>query len=217
MNMAHFEKRGTKWRAQVSWYNSQGKRQFKTKQGFLTKSAARKWANEMEVAKDDNQISNQDPIFAEYFKNWYETYKTPGTTNGTKKRYKRIYKLLTEYFGKTKLSKVTRYRYQEFMNQYGKSHVKGTVYKTNGSINSSIRDALAEGLIRTNFAERINLTWNDERTRKIDYLNFNQVQQLKKSLLGGIKPSYISRYMLLTIIYTGMRPGEIRVLTVRKS
>lgn len=39
----------------------------------------------MEVAKDDNQISNQDPIFAEYFKNWYETYKTPGTTNGTKK------------------------------------------------------------------------------------------------------------------------------------
>lgn len=103
------------------------------------------------------------------------------------------------------------------MNQYGKSHVKGTVYKTNGSINSSIRDALAEGLIRTNFAERINLTWNDERTRKIDYLNFNQVQQLKKSLLGGIKPSYISRYMLLTIIYTGMRPGEIRVLTVRKS
>lgn len=211
--MAHFEKRGTKWRAQVSWYDAQGKRRFKTKQGFLTKSAARKWANEMEVAKDDNQISDQDPIFAKYFKDWYETYKTPGTTNGTKNRYKQIYKLLTEYFGKTKLSKVTRHQYQEFMNQYGKNHVKGTVYKTNGSINSSIKDALAEGLIRTNFAERINLTWNDERTRKVDYLNFDQVQKLKESLLDGIKPSYISRYMLLTIIYTGMRPGEIRVLT----
>ncbi|RVU71197.1 MULTISPECIES: site-specific integrase [Lactobacillus] len=211
--MAHFEKRGTKWRAQISWYDIHGNRKFKTKQGFLTKSAARKWANEMEVAKDANQISNQDPIFAEYFKDWYQTYKAPGTSNNTKNRYDTIYRLLTKYFGKTKLSKVTRHQYQEFMNDYGKNHVKSTVYKTNGSIRTSIKDALADGLVRTNFTERINLSWNDERSRKVEYLNFNQVQQLKNSLLDGIKPSFVSRYMLLTIIYTGMRPGEIRVLT----
>lgn len=44
-------------------------------------------------------------------------------------------------------------------------------------------------------------------------MNFEQTQKLVASLLDGIKPSYVSRYMLLTIIYTGMRPGEIRVLT----
>ena len=44
---------GKTWRAKVSWYDLTGKRRFKTKQGFSTKSQARKWANEMEVAKDD--------------------------------------------------------------------------------------------------------------------------------------------------------------------
>lgn len=211
--MAHFEKRGTKWRAQVSWYNPQGKRQFKTKQGFLTKSAARKWANEMEVAKDDNQISNQDPIFAEYFKDWYETYKIPGKSNNTQNRYKHIYVLLQQNFGKTKISKITRRSYQNFMNLYGKKHVKDTVYKTNGTIRTCVKDAMSEGLVKINFTERINLTWNEERSRKIEYLSFKEVQKLKKSLLKDITPSYISRYMLLTIIYTGMRPGEIMVLT----
>lgn len=99
------------------------------------------------------------------------------------------------------------------MNSYGKEHAKDTVYKTNGTIRSCVNDAVSEGLIKINFTKRINLTWNDERTRKIEYLSFKEVQKLKNSLLDGIKPSYISRYMLLTIIYTGMRPGEIRVLT----
>lgn len=211
--MAYIYKRGKTWRAKVSWYDLTGKRRFKTKQGFSTKSQARKWANEMEVAKDENKISDQDPVFAEYFKDWYTTYKIPGTSNNTKNRYKHIYELLQKYFGKTKISKITRHNYQDFLNKYGADHSKNTVYKTNGSIRSCIADAVSDGLIRKNFAQRIKLTWNKEKTRKIDYLNFKQVQQLKKSLLTGIKPSYISRYMLLTIIYTGMRPGEIRVLT----
>lgn len=125
----------------------------------------------MEAAKNDNQTSDQDPIFAEYFKDWYETYKTPGTSSRTKERYKVIYNFLTQYFGKTKISKITRHKYQTFMNQYGKDHVK---------------DAAADGIIRTDFIQRINLTWNDERNRKIDYLNFEQVQRLKKALLDGI-------------------------------
>lgn len=209
----YIKKRGDKWFVQISWYDAQGKRHYKTKQGFLTKTQARKWGTEMEAAKNDNQISDQDPIFAEYFKDWYETYKTPSTSGRTKERYKVIYDFLTKYFGKTKISKITRHKYQTFMNQYGEDHVKGTVYKTNGSIRSCVKDAVADGIIRMDFTQRINLTWNDERNRKIDYLNFEQVQQLKQALLDGINPSYISRYMLLTIIYTGMRPGEIRVLT----
>lgn len=127
-----------------------------------------------------------------------------------------IKKFIASYkkiFGKTKVSKITRLLYQNFMNTYGKEHAKDTVYKTNGTIRSCVKDAMGEGIIKINFTNRINLIWNDERTRKIDYLNFKEVQKLKNSLLDGIKPSYISHYMLLTIIYTGMRPGEIRVLT----
>lgn len=210
--MAYIKKRGKTWSVQISWY-ANDERKYKTKSGFATKRDAQKWANEMEVAKDEENISNQDPIFAEYFKTWYETYKTPGKTKTTKNRYARIYDLLKEKFPNTKISKITRLKYQKFMNWYGEDHAKDTVQKTHGSIRSCAKDAISDGIIRKNFTDRINLTWNKEKNRKIDYLNFAQVKLLVASLLNHIKPTYVSRYMLLTIIYTGMRPGEIRVLT----
>ncbi|MBW8038165.1 hypothetical protein E0700_08555 [Lactobacillus helveticus] len=74
--MAYIKKRGKKWQAQVSWYDMHNDRQYKTKSGFLTKRQAQEWANKMEVAKDEQHISNRDPIFAEYFKDWYTTYKS---------------------------------------------------------------------------------------------------------------------------------------------
>lgn len=64
-----------------------------------------------------------------------------------------------------------------------------------------------------NFTDIVNLTWKEDKTRKIEYLNFKQVQQLKELLLKNIEPTYTSSYMLLIIIYTDIYPVEIRVLT----
>lgn len=210
--MARIRKRGKKWTAEVSWYIN-NERQYKSKGGFETKRDAQKWANEMEVAKDEDSISNQDPIFAEYYKSWYEAYRIAGKSKNTINRYKHLYKILKSYFGNSKISSINRLKYQEFMNYYGEKHAKDSVKKIHGYIRTCAKDAISDGIIRKNFTDRINLIWNHERTRKIDYLNFEQTQKLVASLLDGIKPSYVSRYMLLTIIYTGMRPGEIRVLT----
>lgn len=206
-------KRGNAWQAQISWYGIHNERKYKTKSGFPTKRQAKEWANKMEVAKSENAISNKDPIFAEYFRDWYTTYKTPNKSRNTKVRYNTIYKKISKEFGSTKLSKINRHSYQAFMNKYGKTHAKDTVYKTNGTIRTCVSDAVSDGIIHINFTNRINLIWNSERTRKIDYLNYKELQELKDSLLKNIKPSYISRYMLITAIYTGMRPGEIDVLT----
>lgn len=211
--MAYIKKRGKKWQAQVSWYDLHNERKYKTKGGFDTKRQAQEWANQMEVAKANDHISNRDPVFADYFKDWYTTYKIPGKTQTTVTRYNVIYKKLSQTFGQAKLSKITRHDYQVFITDYGKTHAKDTVYKTNGSIRSCVKDAIADGIIHTDFTQRINLTWNSERTRKIEYLSYKELQELKAALLDHIKPWFISRYMLLTIIYTGMRPGEIAVLT----
>lgn len=40
--VAYFKKSGTKWQAQISWYDSDNKRQHKTKSGFDTKPQALK-------------------------------------------------------------------------------------------------------------------------------------------------------------------------------
>ncbi|WP_267385507.1 hypothetical protein [Lactobacillus sp. B4007] len=49
---------------------------------------AKKWANEFEVRKDQNQITNYDPIFLE----WAKTYRIPGKTTTSVDRYYQIYK-----------------------------------------------------------------------------------------------------------------------------
>ena len=159
---------------------------------------AKKWANEFEVGKDKNLISNQDPVFADYFEDWYKRYKAPGKSNNTKNRYAHIYQLLKETFGNTKLSKMSRNKYQDFLNGYGKYHAKDTVQKTNGTIRSCVKDAVSDGLVSIILTDKINLTRNEDETREMEYLNFKQVQQLKTLLLKDIKPSYVSRYMPLT-------------------
>ena len=71
--MAYIRKRGKSWQAQVSWYDLNNERRYKTKSGFATKRQAQKWANEMEVAKSDNQIVDKDPIFAKEYSDYVNT------------------------------------------------------------------------------------------------------------------------------------------------
>lgn len=204
-------KRGKTWTAQVSWYDEHGKRQFKSKGGFKTKAQANKYFVEMENEKNQHNITNYQPVFADYYKDWYETYRIAGVSKSTKTRYKVLYKQLVDYFGKTKITRISRHRFQQFMNDYGAEHAKSTVVKTYGTLKACVADAVAEGIIHTDFT-RIHVSWNEERTRKIDYLNFNELQDLKAALVSNLNTKYTSRYMLLTCLYTGMRPGEIAVL-----
>lgn len=49
--MAYIQKRGNSWQAQISWYDLQNKRRYKTKSVFLTKTAAKKWKWQNKIAK----------------------------------------------------------------------------------------------------------------------------------------------------------------------
>lgn len=210
--MPYIEKRNGKWRAKVSWNDVDGKRHTKSKQGFDTKRQAMQWASEMEVAKGKNQISHQDPTFADYFLDWANTYKIPNTSANTQNRYRHVHGRIVDYFGQVKLSKVTRRQYQQFINEYGADHSKSTMQKVHGTIRSCVSDAMSEGIIHHNFTDRINLVWNDENTMQVEYLSVAEIKMLISSLLNGVKPNYTSRYMILCAIYTGLRLGEILAL-----
>ena len=211
--MAYFTKLPSKkWRAQISWYDADGKRRYKSKAGFSTKRQAQEWANKMEVAKDDNQITDKNPTFAQAYEDYTNTYKIPGKAATTQRRYKYSIKVITDYFGKTKLNKVNRYRYQTFINEYGEKHAKNTVRMLNRYIKAFARDSVSDKIIANNFTDRVNLTWNDENTHKVQYLNYDEIKRLLNSLETNIEPTYISRYMIITALYTGMRIGEIMAL-----
>lgn len=210
--MAVYDKRAKGWRARISWYDSQGKRHYKSKQGFRSKRQAQAWARQMEQAKDTNHISSHDPAFADYFLDWANTYKVPNTSKNTQNRYRHVHGRIAAYFGQAKLSKITRRQYQQFINEYGADHSKSTMQKVHGTIRSCVSDAMSEGIIHHNFTDRINLVWNDDNTMQVEYLSVAEIKMLISSLLNGVKPNYTSRYMILCAIYTGLRLGEILAL-----
>lgn len=201
------------YRVQVSWYDHNGKRHYKTLSGFKTKRSAQQKGIEFESAKNNHTITNQDPVFAEEFIKWAKLYKMPTASRGTQNRYLMIGRLLENNFGKTRLSDVTRADYQDFLNSYGKHRSKSTVIKTTGSISSFAKDCVADGLLQVNFTERVSPIWDKTKTVKVEYLSVKEIKELVASLLDGIEPKYISRYMILFAIYSGARIGEIRALT----
>lgn len=60
---------------------------------------------------------------------------------------------------------------------------------------------MSEGLVKINFTERINLTWNEERSRKIEYLNFKEVQKLKITFKRYYSLLYQSLYATNNNLY----------------
>ena len=210
--MAYIKKRGKSWQAQVSWYDEQNNRKYKTKSGFATKMQAKKWANEFEVRKDQHQITNFDPVFSEYFLDWAKTYRIPGKTTTSVSRYYQIYNHLRKYFKSQKISKVTRSEYQNFINAYGSQHAKITVQKNHSTIRACVKDAISDKIITSDFTNRINLVWDKEKTRSVDYLSNYEVKKLVAALKNNLNPKFISRYMIIFALYTGMRIGEIMAL-----
>lgn len=211
-------KRGKTWTVQVSWYildtNSKTgkKKKYKTKGGFLTKAEAKKWEIEQISAKNSNQITNVNPIFVDFFWDWATTYRIPGTTDATKRRYTSQTNILRKYFGLTKINNINRNNYQKFINYYGENHSKITVKKLHGVIKACISDAYDEGIVPQNFTTRINLVWDDKKTHHIEYLSIAEIQKLIDVTKSSLNHIYTTPYMILTAIYTGMRLGEIMAL-----
>ena len=209
--MASITKLNGKWRVRVSWYDDQGKRHFKTKAGFPTKLEANRWARSIEVQKNDGSISNKSVAFADYFNEWFKTYKESKIVYTTAVKYRVIHRMLTEFFGNKTIDKITRRDYQNFMNNYGSSHAPESVKKTNATIRACVKSAILDDLITKDFTQNVELIWNNNRVQKVDYLNVDEINRLADYVYSMMNPRdrYTSYYMIYTAIMTGMRLQEI--------
>ena len=211
--MATFRKRGKSWEARVSWYDDDGKRHYVSKSGFKTKIDARSYALKLEQGKVNNELTNKSVTFDPYFWEWFETYKVNKISDTTANLYRIIRNLLVTEFGKKKMDKITRRDYQLFINNYGKTHAKVTVKKIHSILKSAVKSAIYDGIVTKDFTHNIELSWNDEKTYKVEYLNIQETETLIKAIKIGLNRHYTSRYMILTAIYTGFRLSEIAALT----
>lgn len=130
------------------------------------------------------------------------TYRFPGKTYGTKRRYTYISNVVKKYFGDTRINDINRSVYQNFINKYGENHSKVTIKKLNGILKSCVTDAHEEGIIPQNFTNRINEVRDETKTRHIAYLSIKEIQSLLKVTQSSLNRKYTTPYAILTAIDT---------------
>lgn len=211
--MASISKRGKKWQARIEFKDKNGKRKTKSNT-FLTKREANVWATEMQKQSFDGELNlNNSTPFPQYFEDWFYTYKEPGITERTKLTYISTLNVLKDYFKNVSIGEMNRHNYQKFMTDYGKTHSKATMNKINNQVKSCIKSAIYDDVIHKNFTDKITVSFDPTKTRRIEYLNIGEMKRLTQYLLKGLNYHYTSRPMILLAIYTGMRLGEIQALT----
>ena len=213
INMPTFRKHGKGWQVRVSWYDDDGNRHYTSKAGFKTKMVAKAYALELEQSKTKGTITSKNVVFSEYFVEWFKIYKQNKIAPVTADLYRNIANMLKQEFGKRKIDKISRREYQLFMNSFGETHAKSTVQKVNSIIRACVKSAIYDNLIATDFTQNIELIWDDNKTKKIEYLNVAEISKLVAITKRKLNHNFTSNYMILTAIYTGMRQSEIAALT----
>ncbi|WP_301049729.1 site-specific integrase [Lactobacillus intestinalis] len=216
-----YRKNGS-WAIRVNWTdytdldeNGKPKYKQKVKQGFLTKTAAKKWERDQKYKLEHNltSASPKVPSFGGYFKQWSEIYRKPSITDITWEKYETLRRLLDRKFGKIPITQIKRTDYQVFITEYAQTHVQSTTNRTKDYIYSALQSAVADKIIPINFAEGAEAKGNNDRKLKIVYPSVAQVKKILNYAINTRNPNNPINYEIITAILTGMRFGEVEGLT----
>lgn len=215
-----YKKQGS-WAVRV-YFDENGKRKSKNKQGFKTKRAAEVYANDLESKKYTGvNLSNNNISFYDYLDQWFNIYKVGKHTQVTESRYPIILKVIETYFANRPLREITKTEYQQFLNDYtnrtfekkdGKRS-KTTVRKLNGYIRAMAQTALDDRLIYSDFTHGAAIDGNDGKKETDKFMQVKDFSALKEVVLKELNLKATGKYIILTGILTGARYSEIVGLT----
>lgn len=214
--MASITKRGKKWQYRITYYDFDGKKKQTSKCGFSSRKEAKIAADEIELRlynQKNINFSAQKMLFVDYFNKFYETYKKDKRSEANNKHYRLAIAFCVKYFSRLTIQELTRDKYQEALNDFAKTHAKGTTQKRHTYINACIKHAIHEGVIYKDPTYMVEITGekkSKQETQKfINEADFKQILQYIQST--NTKP--LSYYFILLLATTGLRYSECAGLT----
>lgn len=211
--MAQIYKKQGSWAVRV-YFEENGKRKSKNKQGFRTKKEAEIYATDLENKKNTSGVSAlMDITFSDYFEQWINTYKLGKFSKNVENRYKRTASLISDFFGNDKFKDITRQHYQQFIDAYAKNHAKHTVLRLNSTIRTCVADAIDEHIIFSDFTRRAFIGGLESKSSDVKYLELDEIKLLKEIASFKASVQSITYYEILLAIDSGARYGEIVGLT----
>ncbi|MFC0278164.1 tyrosine-type recombinase/integrase [Enterococcus devriesei] len=163
-----------------------------------------------EMVKQTNLIN--------FFNEYVETFKNGNVSNRTLRRYVLTGKNLEQFFGtKQTLAGITKLNYQKFLNwlgseggQKGDPLSKNTVKNRHEICKAVFLEAMDMRIISSNPARNAKLTGVDPVHNKEITISYEDTKKFRSTLLA--RPDTISKYFVLTQLYTGCRYQEVAAL-----
>lgn len=211
LNMA-VRKRGKSWSARINWRDANGQLHQMEKGGFKTKVEAEQYSVEQQYLHTKGVDIESNPVFADYFHEWWTTFKKPHIRHETQKRYETNDKIIHQYLDDVKIKRIKRLNWQQFINDVCKTRSTTTVRLLNRQFRACVKNAVADGLITLDFTQGVNINGNDANTRKPVFLSYAEAQTLLRTAMDDRDPTVPSTYIIIAIILTGARVGEISAL-----
>ncbi|NOJ73917.1 tyrosine-type recombinase/integrase [Paenibacillus alvei] len=210
--MASFTKRGKTWQYTVS-HMVNGKSKPIRKGGFATKKEAQVAAAEVETELSKGIVPQLKPVpIAEYFEEWLKLYKKNVVAQNTYQRYLNTLATIQECFPGIPIQNITKRQYQAFLNEYGATRAKDTTRKLNTHIRACVKDAIDEGLIRTDFTRGVVMTGGVPSKRPEEkHLSYFDSRRLLRDLHNNL--TSLTHYLILLGLASGLRYAELVGLT----
>jgi len=150
--------------------------------------------------------------FNEYFEEWYKLYKVKIEDN-TLRHYKYTLKAIEDFLGDIAIQKITKNKYQKFLNDFGEGKARETVSKVNSHIRESVLDAIDEGLIHIDFTRKATIYYTVEAKKPSEkHLDYNESTKLMKEVIKRLDRG-LGYYMILLALSSGLRYEELIGLT----
>jgi len=205
--MASFIKRGKSWQYTVS-----NKGKLIRKSGFRTKKEAQIAAAEIESELSKGAMPSLRQVsLANCFLEWLNLYKKD-VANTTRERYLSTFDILEEHFGDKPIQAINKRDYQAFLNDFSNGRHKSSVQKLNTHVRGCVKEAVDEGLIRSDFTRGVTLSGKSSKRSEDKHLSFSESKELLNYLHKNLDDTIINYFILLALT-TGMRFGELVGLT----
>ena len=183
----------------------EGKRYYVERQ---TESELEKAVEKKKAELKEGKIKESNQTFREYAYKWLRIYKSPYVSNATEYSYIASIKTWCDSIGAIKLKYVTPEKIQKVITEeYEKGSSKSKIDKLILTIRQIYRQAIADRLVVYDPTTTVKKPRNTENTRNA--LTDEQykiiIEHAKEHKYGDI---------ILTILYLGLRPMEVSLLTV---
>lgn len=203
------------WQAQFS--SGSGKSRYRVKKNFDNKRSAEEWLAKMNLSYSKFLHYNPQMKFYDFYQLWFRLYKQKTVARATALTYQATYKHVKRYLPETTIADLSRPILQSYLNCLGRDHSAETLRKDLTHIRAALNDAVLDGVIRVNPAQRLQLTATPERTqlRSAKFMPKAQYKAVFNELMKMAPSAERIEYMVLLLIaVTGLRVGEALALTV---